>query len=168
MAKAKSEKCKKTYITNTGERGKSWTIDAVSLEFKFAGGGTYVRSPSDYPEVLKGLAFFGISEKLGNSYAGADTAGEAEESFLSMDEQLKAGDWLAEREAGERPSMVADAVIAAKRAAGHTFDEEATRAKYTGKGSAENRKTALANKAVRAEFDRLVAENAAKKAAESA
>lgn len=112
----------------------------------------------------------GLLQKIGDAYAGAKgDVNEAIESAQSVIEQLLAGEWMGEREAaGPQPSLVAEAVVRAKTKAGQTFDEAATRAKYTGKDSKPNRDAALKNPAVAAEYEGIRAENAAKRATEAA
>jgi hypothetical protein len=113
------------------------------------------------------LICHGLEQKLGDAAAGK-SGDEAFEAVMAVYERLIAGDWAKAREAaGPRPSMVAQAVINAKVAAGQTVDEKATLAKYTGADSAEARKMALANPAVRAAYEALRLEAAQKRAAEA-
>jgi len=113
----------------------------------------------------------GINQKIGDAASGAKgDADAAYESCLTVFEQVKGGEWNKKREGGEgtRPSLVVEAVIRAKTAAGLPVDAAAIAAKYSGKDGEENRKNALANPQVKAAYEALRAEAAQKRAAEAA
>lgn len=108
--------CTKLFVSKDGSESRSATPSWSELRFSFANGNTHVVEREDHnADVRRCLEGFGISEKYGNSYAGAKgDADAAEEMFLSMQEQLKAGTWVERAEGvGPRPSLIADAIIAA-------------------------------------------------------
>ena len=162
----KASVCKKVYVAKDGTETRSATPDAVELQFRFENGNTHKVALSDHnPEILSCLTFFGISEKYGNSYAGAkgDPA-DAEEKFLSMQEQLKGGTWVEKAEAGPRPSLIADAIIAALKSAGQTVDEKragAVREKVKDKATRDG---ALKDPVIKAEYEAIKAERAVERA----
>lgn len=129
----KSNVCKKVYTFPDGTTGAHAKQDAVSLSFAFTDGETIVVTPGDFPtEIQTCLMFFGISEKLGNAYAGAakkaketgETVGEvAFDLFESLRERLVLGEWIAEREAGgPRIGQLVQAVINCKARQGETVE----------------------------------------------
>lgn len=104
---------RKWYINANGERAKSASPDAVALVWEFANAESRTVKLSDFNQtVLQCAAWHGLSQKLGDKYAGK-TAEEAVELF---DEQLEAmagdaGRWLKEREsAGPRVGVIAEAL----------------------------------------------------------
>lgn len=119
------------------------------------------------PETVVQAACHGLVQKLGDAAAGKQ-GDEAYDAVMAVYERLVAGDWSKAREsAGPRPSMVAEAVIRAKEAAGLTVDKAAILAKYTGKDAGDARKAALSNAAVKAAYDQLKLESAQARAAKS-
>lgn len=142
-----------------------------TLKFNFTDGNVVEFDLAKVSDAIKTrLAYHGAGQKIGDSFSSAkgDVA-EAIENATAIVEMLYGGEWSAEREsAGPRPSLVADAVIAAKRAGGLPVDEEAIKAKYLGKDGAAHRKTALDNKQVKAEYERLKLEAQQARAKEAA
>lgn len=144
---------------------------------------------SDFEPIHAQLALHGLSQKVGDSYAAAKgtPASDRHESFLAMVERLKSGDWVAEgKSAGPRPSMVAMAVMAFLADNGvvvnpatlpkKATDEEreaaqtawdAKHADVIEKVKGEGREKALANAAIKAQYERLRAEAAAARAAKA-
>jgi len=166
----KSSVCKKVYVDKDGNETRSATADAVALEFRFANGKTHVVNPDNYPkEIQRCLVFFGTSEKDGNAYAGAKgDPDDAEDKFLSMHEQLMTGIWVEKAEAGPRPSLIADAIIAALEAAGQKVDTaraEKVREKVKDK---DTREGALKDPVIKAEYESIKAKRAAVRAKEAA
>lgn len=158
--------CDKSFIYANGDEAAP-----TGTQFKFVNGQILTVNLADLDsEMVANLTCHGIGQKVGDAYAGAKgNVDEAIESASAVIERLLSGDWAAEREAaGPSPNMVAEAVIAAKTAAGIEFDIEATRAKYVGKDTADARKRALENVDVKAHYERLRAEAAAQRAAKAA
>lgn len=113
----------------------------------------------------------GVNQKIGDSASGAKgDADAAYESCMTTFEQITSGEWNKKREGGEgtRPSLVVEAVIRAKEAAGLPVDRDAILAKYSGKDGEEARKTALANPQVKAAYEALRAEAATERAKKAA
>lgn len=163
----------KVFIDGDGNESRHASPAATVLRFAFTNGVSHDVSLSDLPDnVRDAAAWHGISQKLGDSYASAKgDADEAVESFETLIERLKEGEWVKAREGGARPSLVRDAVAALLVAKGEEVDEARLKAiaeKIKGK---ENREAALANPAIKAEYEKLKAKAAAdraKKAAEAA
>lgn len=164
---AKAKKAKTFYSNAAGEQSAHWRPGFDSLTFAFEGGGTYTVSTADFPaEVLPGMTLHGAGQKLRDTYAGDESVADAEESFTTMLERLKAGEWVTERTGlGPSPVLLIEAIKAAKAKAGQPFDEAAAKEKYKTK---EAREKALSVPQVKAEYERLRAERQAAKAAEAA
>lgn len=103
--------CTKVYLNHEGAPSKHVTTDAVALAFTFAHGGTHTVNFDDLSNDIRAAAMrHGLAQKLGDSFAG-DPPGEAEESFLAMLEQLRAGIWSGARTAtGPRGGLIAEAL----------------------------------------------------------
>lgn len=164
---AKQKKAKTYYTNAAGEQSAHWTPGCETLTFAFEGGGTYSIKATDFPaDILPGMTLHGAGQKLRDTYAGDDSAADAEESFQTMLERLKAGEWVSERTGlGPSPVLLIEAIKAAKAEAGQPFDEAAAKEKYKTK---EMREKALGVPQVKAHYDRLRAERAAANAAKSA
>lgn len=170
MADKKVSICKKVYVGADGKETRSAQADAVELRFEFANGNTHSVKIPDHPaNIGLCLTWFGISEKYGNSYAKSDgSADTAEDKFLAMQEQLTGGVWVTESEAGDRPSMVCDAIIAALEANGEKVDDArraAVREKIKDKDVLAGAKK---DPAVKAQLERIKAERAVARAKEAA
>lgn len=112
------------------------------------------------PEIVTKLALHGLSQKIGDSYAGAEL-NEAHELAGSVVERLTAGEWTQAREGGgvSRVSMLVEALAAAT---GKTSDE----ALEVVKGMSEDqRKELKKHPAIAKEMATIAAERAVAKAA---
>ena len=70
------------------------SIEAQVLTIKFANDTVLVVRLTDIPEATIGqLAMHGLSQKIGDSYAGADSIDEASTAAGRVAEDLKAGNW---------------------------------------------------------------------------
>lgn len=164
--------CEKVYTNGTDEF-RHVKPDVTKLTFKFANGSAHALSLGQFPEAIQlCLAWHGLAQKCGDAYAGDKTVEDAEQSFLSIVEQLEGGEFTSGREGvGPRPSMVVEAVVAALQAKGEVVDD-ARRASIAEKlKGADNRKAALANPVIAAQYERIKlaaqqarADEAAKKA----
>lgn len=180
---AKDKKCDKFYILKDGTESRhasSQTHDAndvVRLEFCFANGNTHAIKLSDYPEEINLAAtWHGHAQSKGDSFVNAKNANEAEEMFLTRNELHRGGEWITQRAKGEvSPNLLIEAIVAGLEADGQTVDEE-RRAEIAAKLSPRNaegkvdreaaaqaRKRALANEIFAAQYERLKAEEAAKR-----
>lgn len=170
MADKKVSICKKVFIDGDGGESRSAKPGAVELQFQFTNGNTHSVKLHDHPDaILTCLGWFGISEKYGNSYAKSDgSADVAEEKFLAMQEQLVGGVWVTESEAGDRPSMVCDAICAALEANGEKVDDERrTKVREMIKDK-DTLAGAKKDPAVKAQLERIKAERAIARAKEAA
>lgn len=157
--------CEKVYVDSEGKETRSATATAERLEFRFSNGETHAVELMEHNEEIRTcLGWFGISEKYGNAYAGSKgNVDDAEERFLSMQEQLTGGIWVERAEGvGPMPTLVVDAIAAAIEATGRTPDRDSIREKVKDKGV---RTGALKDPRIRAEYEKLRAERAAVKAA---
>ena len=166
----KTSVCKKVYLNKDGEETRSATAASVQLQFRFANGNTHAVQTADHPgEILACLGWFGISEKYGNAYAGAKgDADTAEEAFLSMQEQLRGGTWVEKAEGGPRPSLIADAIIAALTAAGQTVDDKRATTVREKVKDKDTRDGALKDPVIKAQYEAIKAARAATRAKEAA
>ena len=163
--------CRKVYVSKDGTETRSATPNAERLEFRFTNGNTHAVVLKDHgPVVATCLGWFGISEKYGNAYAGAKGDADAgEELFLSMQEQLKGGTWVERAEGlGPRPSLIADAIIAALENSGETVDDKRTLAIREKVKDKDIRDGALKDPAIKAEYEAAKAKRAAERAKDAA
>lgn len=162
--KVRIKKAVKRFILENGSESASAHPQAKILEFRFDEGGTHQVRREDFPADIRICnEWNGIGQKLTDTYAGTDSAEDAEEAFESLLAQLVAGQWVATREGiGPNPVMVLAAIRAAKEEAGLPFDEEASKTKYASK---EARETALKVPTVRKHYEHARAARAAEKAA---
>ena len=170
MADKKETVCKKVYIAADGNETRSAQPDADRIEFRFGNGNTHVVKLAAHPVAIRTcLGWFGISEKYGNAYAGVGgDADDAETKFLSMQEQLMAGTWVEKADAGPRPSLIADAIIAALVAVGEKVDEgraATIREKVKDKSTREG---ALNDPVIKAQYEAIKSARAAERAKDAA
>lgn len=159
----KEKKAKKAYVVD-GNDQRSAHANAAELRFDFTNGETIHGQLADMPEHVRVcLAWFGLSEKVGNAYAKSTDADDAHDKAVAMYEALKAGIFVAEgKSAGPRISMLAEAIYNAKVNAGQEADMESIAGKL--KENEDARKNALNNPAINAEFEALKAKRAAERA----
>lgn len=162
----KTSVCKKVYIDKDEVETRSATAGSVELQFRFANGNSHKVQLADHPaEIVTCLGWFGISEKYGNAYAGAKgDADAAEEAFLSMQEQLRGGTWVEKAEVGPRPSLIADAIIAALNAAGQKVDEARAGTIREKVKDKPTRDGALKDPVIKAQYEAIKAARAAERA----
>lgn len=164
---AKAKKAKTFYSNEAGEQSAHWRPGFDALTFAFEGGATYTIKAGDFPaDIIPGMTLHGAGQKLRDTYAGDESVADAEESFTTMLERLKSGEWVTERTGlGPSPVLLIEAIKAAKAKAGQPFDEATAKEKYKTK---EAREKALSVPVVKAEYERLRAERQAAKAAAAA
>ena len=156
---ARSEVCKKVFIFAAGSpkaEGTHFAPGVERLEFRFANGNTESVKLSDYPDNIRdAFAWYGVSQKLGDGYADAKgSIDDAIESFLSLNERLVKGTWIAAKEAtGPRVGLLARAIARAQEKAGMTPDVDAIIAKL--EGDPKLRENALSNPAINAAYEEL-------------
>lgn len=151
--------------------------DATGVDFNFSDGTVLSAEVAALPEMINTkhgqvntrdfLACHGLSQKIGDSYAGCGgDVTKAIDWAQGTIETLFGGDWSEAREGGavDRPHRVTAAVARVLTALGKTFDEAGLAEKYKSK---EARDKAMARADVRAAYDEITAEEAAKRAAES-
>ena len=105
-----SKICKKTTLDN-------------GVSFGFVDGEILTCALDDLSEdMVKKLALHGLSQKVGDSYSGAQTVSEAQQKARAVWESIKQGVWAAKAAAGG--GILAEAV---SRALGITLDDAMTR-----------------------------------------
>jgi hypothetical protein len=166
---AREKIAKKVYVLENGDEAAHASPDVSHLEFRFESGDTIIVRLEDIDNGCRtAAAWHGISQKLGDTYAGKDAA-EAAEEVQSLLERLQSGDWIKAREGGgPRPTLVIEAIVCALIDNGEEVSDE-RRATIAAKvNTPTERKRALKQPAVQAHFERLKAERAADKAAKAA
>lgn len=154
---------------------KNANFEAQTIGFDFGDAGELAVAMADLPvEIVANLAVHGLSQKLGDSYAGAK--GAVEELDMTADEwaraqvesvfkQLAEGNWTTRTPGGTQVTDLARALAIVMADDGVTEQMAAEKLSETGKEEkAELRK----HPAVKAELDRIRLERAAAKAEESA
>lgn len=120
------------------------------------------------PEIARRLAIHGWHQKVGDCIAKSGDPEADFDKMASIHERLLGGMWTVAREsAGPRPTLVAEAVMRVATAMGVSFDREKVIAKYAGKDGEAARKAAMEKADVVAAYKTIIAENAAKRAAEA-
>ncbi len=176
MVDTKMQVCKKTYTYADGETGSNAKPNATKLDFAFSNGESRSLSLADFEtDILHCLTFFGISEKLGNSYAGAAKKAKADgeevgdvasELFDSLYERLVLGQWVSERESGgARIGDLVAAYVELRMAADNPIEPTAV---ITAMKDETIRKTIEADPVVVAKVAAIRSERAAEKAAKAA
>lgn len=142
--------CSKEYDVETGE-----------FSFTFSDGSITSGNIADFPaDTQKQLTLHGVSQKGGDSYAGAKgNVAEAKASLEDVLNQLKAGVWRAGRGEGESRPRLGELSEAISRIKGCAL-EAATAA--VEKATDEQRKTWRANAKVKSVIATIRAEAAAK------
>lgn len=104
------------------ERKVTKEVTDSSVKFKFATGEEVEVKPSDFPkEIQRALMLNGISQKLGDSYAGED-ADKCYPIFNAVLDALKEGKW-SRSGGGGGGARVSQIVEALARAAGVSVEE---------------------------------------------
>lgn len=86
-------------------------LDAGTVTFNFADGGTpIVVHLDDVEKSLSHLALHGVSHKVGDSYAGAETVAEARQAAIKTIEMLVAGEWTIRTPGAPKIGLLADAI----------------------------------------------------------
>lgn len=141
------------------------TVDtsAAVVAFAFTNGKELTAALDGLAEdVLKRLALHGLSQKLGDAYAGAESVDDAYEAAADVYETLKGGKWT-ERTAGEpRTSSLVEALF---RVMDGAQELDACKAVVENMDD-EQRKALRAQPAIKAALANIAAEKAQAKAAE--
>lgn len=114
----KVSKASKAYLLPDGTTVQHARADAVALVISFVNGETLTVDTANLrDDMLRCAALHGLSQKLGDSYAGAETVEDAFESASALWEAMcgEDGSWLQRGEsAGPRVTVLAEAVCRAK------------------------------------------------------
>lgn len=105
----------KVYINKDGKESRHATPDAVALVFRFTNGHEVTVDPTKLPaDIATCLQFHGASQKIGDSYASAETLDEAIENAEGTLENLMEGIWVEKAEGMVRTSVLAEALARCK------------------------------------------------------
>ena len=155
---------KKRFVDTNGEKVSEPGSDVAAITFEFADFDDQMVSLSDIPEAVRvALAWHGLSQKLGDSYANASKkpAEDCYDSFQSTLERLVAGDWVQAREAaGPRTSMVFEAVLAVMAKAGKPADDATQTAIREALQDKPERDRAMADARVKLAYEQIRLERA--------
>lgn len=148
---------------------KSYDVEAGTFTLAFTDGQTIAASIGDLkPDVVKQAALHGLLQKIGDAAAGhGDNPEQAFEACMAVYERLQLGDWKKPTEKGEgaRPTMVFEAILRAMEKKGTPTTLDKVQAAFSGDDGEEKRKSILKDPRVKAEYEALRAEAAAKRAA---
>jgi hypothetical protein len=160
----RSKKATIEYRNDAGGVNKRVDPAFPIVAFVFDGAGVASFDTREVTDEIRSIAAIrGLTEKVRDTFAGSESAADAAEEAASMIEVLLAGEWYTERtSAGPRPTVVAEAVIRALRESGKAIDaatEATVRAMFTGKGTEQARKDAMADPAIYKHVVAIRAEN---------
>lgn len=141
---------------------------AGKITFEFSDGRTLSVAVSELsPEIARRAAMHGLSQKGGDSYAGAETVDEAYDACESTLNALRNGVWTTRTvgEGGVRGTMLVEALYRATKHEGRTMDDCET---LVADMSDEQKKGIRLLPAIKAQLDAIAAERAMERAEKSA
>lgn len=162
----------RAYLTPAGD-SRNAKPDATGLKFTFADKSSRTVALDKFPaNIQKCLAWHGLSQKLGDSFAAVKgNVTDALENFDALVEVLMSGTFVEKGEGvGPAPTLIFEAIMRAHKAAGTApkNGEEAIKAMLKDKaireGALKDPKIAAAYAAIRAERAQAQAKEAAAKA----
>lgn len=104
----------KRFLLPDGNTVRHAVAEAIALQIVFADGQNKTFDPSELPsEIVKCLAFHGLSQKLGDAGAGKSTE-EFLERVDTIWESLKENRWVEKAEGAIRTSLLAEAISEVK------------------------------------------------------
>ncbi len=155
---------RKRFVDEAGEKVSEPGNDVAGIVFDFADFETALVILSSIPEPIRiALAWHGLSQKLGDSYANASKKSPEDcyDSFQATLERLMAGDWVKAREAaGPRTSMVLEAVLAVMAAAEKPADDATQKTIREALGDKAERDRAMADARVKLAYEKIKLERA--------
>lgn len=155
---------KKRFIDGDGEKVSEPGSDVAAITFEFADFEDQIVVLADIPEGVRvALAWHGLSQKLGDSYANASKkpAEDCYDSFQATLERLLAGDWVKAREAaGPRTSLVFEAVLTVMARAGKPADDATQTAIREALKDKPERDRAMADARVKLAYEQIRLERA--------
>ncbi len=150
---------RKRFVDANADKVSEPGADVAGIEFTFADFDDVMVALSDIPENVRvALAWHGLSQKLGDSYANASKkpAEDCYDSFQATLERLVAGDWVKAREAvGPRTSMVFEAVLAVMAKAGKPADDATQKAIREALADKPERDRAMADARVKLAYEQI-------------
>lgn len=123
---------------------KTTSIDDQSVTIKFEDDSSASLSLTDLtPEITMQLALHGLSQKLGDSYAGPEKRALAPEVVAGVIQGLKDGNWTVRGEGGTRVTQLARALVLYMKEQGQEITEQDAAEKLHGMED-ENKKAITA------------------------
>ena len=109
------KKASKFYLDKDGKESRHASADAIALMIRFANGHEISVAPSELKsDIVVCAALHGVSQKIGDSYAGSKTVDEAIEKAEALVENLLEGTWINRAEGAVRTTVLAEALHRAK------------------------------------------------------
>lgn len=109
------KKASKFYLDKDGNESRHASADAVALMIRFTNGHEISIAPSELKsDIVICAALHGVSQKIGDSYAGSKTVDEAIEKAEALIENLMEGTWINRAEGAVRTTVLAEALHRAK------------------------------------------------------
>lgn len=183
-SKKRNAKAKVHYVDVSGGEVKfgTDTIDSIAkVEFRFTNGAVETLDLGRVPDNIALMGKVrGLQEVVRDTYSGEPTVAGAIEAASDMIGRLVEGEWYSARQGGgPRMAILLAALEEFYESKGRTYDEAEAKARYFGDGEvtlsdgrtvkkAELRASAIASGPVAVIYTRLLAEQAAKRAAEMA
>ena len=145
---------------------KAINEDAGTVTVKFSDERTVSLSITDLNGVTaKRSALHGMSQKLGDSFAGADTVDEAYDACAATAQNLRDGNWATRGVGGTGTSILVEALFEATKHEGRTLEQCQ---ELMAEMSDDQKKGLRAVPQIKAHMDRITAERATKRAEASA
>ena len=102
---------------------KATNDSSVVFDFAHKGDAHTVSLKDFSKDIISKLALHGISQKLGDSYASAETSETAEVLFNALLKRLTAGEWAKSRESGNGSPRTSQLLQALMRATGKSEED---------------------------------------------
>lgn len=166
----KSKIANRVYITPDGE-SRNAQANTKELQFRFADNSVLSLVLDKFPENIRHcLAWHGLSQKIGDSFAAAkgDVAAAFETASATL-EVLLGGTWIEQGDSvGAAPSLIVEAIVRALTNSGEVVDETRENAIREKAKDKTVREGALKDPQIAAAYAAIKAERAADRAKELA
>ena len=153
---------RKFHYADGREPGQS-PLGATMLRIEIPDGGVLEVKLDQFNEATRNaLAWFGAKQVIGHAIGGADNGGEAFEFAAARIETLERGEWREGISGEARPSMLADALVAAQARKGKVTTQAAVLT-WLSTQTEDQRKALLKMPEVKVEYETLKQAAAAKR-----
>ena len=161
-----------SYINSAGEESRSAKPDTVALRFSFEDGGSFnfdILAASD--DIKLCAMAHGFNQKLRDSFAGKK-GDDARKELETVASNLLGGFWTKPTKSGDGSStnmtILVQAIVRGLEEEGQTVDESRIASIKAKLAAMEDTKPVMSKPAIAKHYKAIVAENAAKRAAEAA